>query len=141
LNKILCEEPCFQRLSYWESPPLILIFIEEKVVVSRVIGPDVLDALVHLDVVLKFLQIVNYFNGGAGANKIGLFAIVRSGSFKIGGVKAAASGILFIRTKEDTRNRCQLPDNNTLAVNSLQSEARHLVSDVLQRIGFLPFWQ
>ena len=45
---------------------LILLLVEKEIVLGRVVRPDVLDALVGLAVVLKFLKVLDYLLRGAG---------------------------------------------------------------------------
>ena len=45
---------------------LILLLVEEKVLLGRVVGPDVFDGFVDFAVVLKFGEILDDLLGGAG---------------------------------------------------------------------------
>src|SRR5215208_159274 len=44
---------------------LILVFIEEEVLLGRIVRPDLFDALVWLSVVFKLLKIFDNFEGSA----------------------------------------------------------------------------
>ena len=45
-----------------QTTRLILLLVPEEIILRRVVRPDVLDALVDFAVVLKFLEILNYFS-------------------------------------------------------------------------------
>ena len=44
---------------------LVLLFVEEKVILGRIVRPDVLDAFVDLAVVLELLKVLYHFERGA----------------------------------------------------------------------------
>ena len=48
-------------LSIRRKLPSIFLFVEEKIVFARIIGPDILDAFIDVALVLDLLQILDHF--------------------------------------------------------------------------------
>ena len=74
---VLVEEPDYKKEAHSIRSGLkqhnylivksIFFFVPEKVVLGRVVGPDVFDALVDLVVVLELLEVLDDLFGRAGA--------------------------------------------------------------------------
>ena len=47
---------------------LVFVFVEEEVFFGGVVGPDVFDGFVGFAFVFDFLEVFDYFEGGAGAH-------------------------------------------------------------------------
>src|SRR5690606_34060679 len=48
----------------------IFVFVEEEVILSGIIRPDILDAFIELTFVLHFLKVLNHFQRSAGADGV-----------------------------------------------------------------------
>ena len=48
----------------------ILVLVEEKVLMARVIRPDIFDSFIEFSVVFQFVEVIDHFGGGAGADGI-----------------------------------------------------------------------
>jgi hypothetical protein len=54
------------RLLLLMSAALIFILVEEKVFLRGIVGPEVLDAVINIALVLDFLQVFDYLKGATG---------------------------------------------------------------------------
>ena len=48
----------------------VLIFVEEKILLGRVVGPNLFDAFIRLTIILQFLKVFHDFQGSAGTDRV-----------------------------------------------------------------------
>ena len=70
-RRLRLELVCFQQL--------VLILVEQEIFFSRIVGPDVFDALIHLTFILNLLQILQYFEWSSRTDGIIYEFILGSG--------------------------------------------------------------
>jgi hypothetical protein len=64
------------RVWYKKSPGvprllvLIFVFVEEEIILGRIIRPNLFDGLIRLSVIFELLEIFHYFQWSAGADGV-----------------------------------------------------------------------